>query len=128
MDYLWAKLRLGCVELREGNILEARQVFAETAQDFQKDGSSIGVVVALEWMASLNVAVGKLEYAARLIGWAEATRKVIGDTCPLVEQAAVDRDVAAVVARLDSTAFEEADNKGRAMTFDEAVEYALDGG
>jgi tetratricopeptide (TPR) repeat protein len=128
MDYLWAKLRLGSVELRDGNISEARQIFAETSQDFQKDRNSIGVVVALEWMPSLSVAVGRAEHAARLMGWADATRQGIGDTRPFLEQADVDRDIGAAVARIGKDAFEGAYDKGCIMTLDEAVAYAVEDG
>ena len=128
IEYLWSRVRLGHIELRAGNISEARLIFDETARTFQKDGSKIGVVFTLEGMAGLYVAVGKPEYAARLIGWADATREVIGTTRPFLEQAEVDRHLAAVVTRLGKPAFEEGYSKGRAMIFDEAVEYALDGG
>ena len=128
MEYLWAITRLGFAELREGNITEARRIFAKTVQNFQQDGSSIGVVVTLEGMAGLYVAVGTAEYAACLIGWADATREVIGDTRPFLEQADVDRDRAAIMVKIGSSAFEIAYNQGRAMTIDAAVEYALNGG
>jgi predicted ATPase/DNA-binding SARP family transcriptional activator len=126
MDYLWSNARLGYVELRAGNISEARKVFAETAQEFQKDGSKSGVMYTLEGMSGLYVAVGKPENAARLIGWADATREEIGAARPYLEQADVDRDVAAVVTRIGRVAHVEAYNKGRAMALDEAVAYALD--
>jgi hypothetical protein len=86
----------------------ARQVFSETAQEFQKDGYTIGLVVTLEWMARLYVAVSKVGNAARLIGWADATREEIGNIRPLLEQADMDRDVATVVARIGRGVFEEA--------------------
>jgi len=128
MDYLWANVRLGHVELHEGNLTEARQVFSETTHEFQKDGHIIGVVESLQCIASLYVAVGKAENAARLIGWADTTREKTGNTRPFLEQADVDRDVAAIVAKIGKTAFEEAYDTGRAMTLDEAVDYALEGG
>jgi predicted ATPase/DNA-binding SARP family transcriptional activator len=127
-DYLWANICLGQVDLREGNLTEARQVFAKTAQEFQKDGYAIGLVVSLECIASLYVAVSKTEYAARLIGWADATREGIGETRAFLEQADVDRDKAASLIILGKAAFEDAYDKGYAMTLDEAVEYALNGG
>jgi hypothetical protein len=37
----------------------------------------------------------------------------------------VDRDIATIVSRIGSTAFEEAYDQGRAMSLDEAVEYAI---
>jgi predicted ATPase/DNA-binding SARP family transcriptional activator len=127
LDYLWANLRLGHVAMYEGNITQARQVFSETARNFQKDGYINGLVFTLELMASLYVAVGKAEYATRLIGWADATREGSGDTRPFLEQVDIDRDIAAVVVKIGKDAFEEAYNKGCAMSVDEAVAYALDG-
>jgi tetratricopeptide (TPR) repeat protein len=125
IEYLWALVRLGLAELRAGNIAEARQILTDTAQNFQRDGSRIGVVVALEWMASLYIAVNKAEIAAGLIAWADATREVIGDSRPLLEQADVDRDIAAIVSSIGNPAYQKAYDKGRAMTLDEAVAYAL---
>jgi predicted ATPase/DNA-binding SARP family transcriptional activator len=126
IEYLWALVRLGLAELRAGNITAARQILTETAQNFQQDGSSIGVVVSLEWMASLDIAVNKAEVAARLIGWSDATREIIRDSRPLLEQADVDRDIAAVVVMIGDAAFQEAYEKGCDMTIDEAVAYALE--
>jgi predicted ATPase/DNA-binding SARP family transcriptional activator len=128
LDYLWSNASIGYVKLREGRITEARQVFAESAQEFQKDGYTIGLVFILECMASLYVAVGKAENAARLIGWADIMRGDIHDARPGLEQADVDRDIAAVVAKIGRDAFEDAYNKGCTMTLDEAVAYALDRG
>ena len=128
MEYLWEDFRLGVVDMMEGNTTEARRIFVETAQAFQKDGYTIGVVTTLQHMASLYVRIGKAENAARLIGWADITRERIRNTRPVLEQADVDRDIAAVVVKIGKDAFEEAYNKGCAMTLDEAVAYALDEG
>jgi tetratricopeptide (TPR) repeat protein len=127
MDYLWAMARLGYVELRDGNISESRQIFGETIKNFHEDRNTIGVVFALEGMASLNITVGKTDQAAQLIGWADATREAIGEPHQSLEQADADRDIAAVVTRIGNAAFQDAYDKGRAMTLDEAVAYALDG-
>ena len=125
LDYLWSSARAGYVELHAGNLTEARRIFVETTQEFQKDRYTIGIVVSLEWMASLYIAVGKAEYAARLIGWADATREGIGNTRPLLEQADVDRDIAAVVTKIGRDAFQDAYNKGQVMTIDEATAFTL---
>lgn len=124
--YLWARARLGYVALREGNLTEARLCFSETARSFQEDKYEIGVVYALEGMASLFVAVDKPERAALLIGWADATREKISDTRPLIEQSDVDRDITAMIAKIGNVAFKEVYKAGRIMTFDEAVAFALE--
>jgi hypothetical protein len=127
MDYLWATARLGYVELRDGNISEAGRIFGEIIKNFQQDRNTSGAIFALEGMASLNITVGKIEQAARLIGWADATRAVIGESRQTLEQADVDRDRVTVVARLGNAAFQDAYEKGCAMTLNEAVAYALEG-
>ena len=128
MDYLWANVRLGHLELSAGNLTEALRIFGYTAQEFLKDGNSIGVVVSLEGMTGLYIAVGEPDHAGRLIGWVDATREGIGgSTRPFLEQAEVDRNIAAVVTKIGKVAFEEAYNNGSTMTLDEAVAYALDG-
>jgi non-specific serine/threonine protein kinase len=128
LDYLWSNARIGHTALHEGNLIEARRVFVETTQEFQKDRYIVGLVFTLQCMASLYFAAGKAENAARLIGWADRTREEIGDTPPASEQAEVDRLLAAVVTRLGRAAFEEAYDKGCAMTADEAVAFAIEEG
>ena len=125
IEYLWSRVRLGHIELRAGNITTAKDIFDETARTFQRDGSTIGIVFALEGMAGLHALVGKPEYAAHLLGWADATRAVIGTSRPFLERESIDRDTAAIVARIGRDAFEEAYNVGRLMTVDEAVDLAL---
>ena len=127
MDCLWATARLGYVELRDGNISESRQIFGETIKNFYEDRNTIGVVFALEGMASLNITVGKTDQAAQLIGWADATREAIGEPHQSLEQADADRDIATIAARIGNAAFQEAYDEGRAMSLDEAVKYALNG-
>jgi predicted ATPase/DNA-binding SARP family transcriptional activator len=125
MGHLWTRVHLGHIALRAGDLTEARATFAETAQNFHKDSSTIGVVFTLEGLAGLSVAVGKPERAATLIGWTDATREQIINPRPFLEQANVDRDIAAIMAKIGSSAFEVAYDSGREMTLDEAVELAL---
>jgi predicted ATPase len=125
MSYLWARVRLGYAALRSGRLEEARDLFVETARDFQKDRYIIGVVFTLEGMASLYVIVDKQELAALLIGWADSTREKVHDTRPPLEQADVDQIIAACLAKMGEVAFSEAYDEGQKMTLDEAVAYAL---
>ena len=128
INYLWARARWGFAELRAGRITEAYQVIAETAQEFQKDGSRIGVVYSLEGMLSLYITVGKAEAAARLLGWTDATREMIGDTRPKLEQADVDKVITACIARIGEAAFSDMYAEGKKMTLDEAMLLALKAG
>ena len=125
MQYLWARTHLGHLALRQGNLSEARNIFVETSRNFFDDKSDIGVVVNLEGMASLHIAGNKLNQAARLIGWSDAARKKIGDSRPPLEQADVDRDIAACLAKMGEVAFSDAYDEGQRMTLEEAVTLAL---
>jgi hypothetical protein len=89
------------------------------------DRNKSGLAFTLEKIASLHVVIEKSEYAASLIGWSDATRAKIGNPRPRIEQADVDRDIAAIVAKIGSPAFEEAYDAGQSMTLDEAVALAL---
>jgi predicted ATPase len=126
MSYLWAQVRLGHILLRSGNLRESHELLAETAQNFGKDGYTIGAIFALEGMAELFVAVGKVQYAARLIGWADFTRQKIQDTRPNYEQANVDKIIAACLARLGEAAFSDVYEEGQEMSLEEAVAYTLE--
>jgi len=113
------------VAVRQGNVTEARNLFAETVQSFLKDKSESGIVYTLEGMAGLYIALDKSERAARLIGWADAMREKILDTRPPIEQADVDKIVAACLAKIGEVAFSDAYDEGQGMALDEAVAYAL---
>ena len=126
MNYLWLRVRLGYVALCEGKIGEAHEIFAETTQKFQEDQNVIGVVFALEGVAGIYVAIGKPGHAARLIGWADAMREKIHDTRPPLEQADVDKIIAACVAKMGEAMFSDAYEEGQKMSLDEAVNYALE--
>jgi len=125
MNALWMRTALGYLALREGNISEAQDLFVETTRNFQKDQNIAGVTFTLAGMAGSYVATDKPAIAARLIGWADATREKNGDKRPPLEQADVDQIIADCLAKLGEVAFSDAYDEGQAMTLDEAVAYAL---
>jgi predicted ATPase/DNA-binding XRE family transcriptional regulator len=124
-EYLWVHVRVGYVALREGNLEEARHIFAEVAQEFQKNKYINGVVFALEGMAAIYAAVNKTEDAARLVGWADATSGKFGHLRPSLEQADVDKIISACIAMIGHAAFSDAYDEGKKMSLDEAVSLAL---
>lgn len=109
-----------------GNLTEARQFFTETAKEFQQDQNTIGVVYALEGMASVYIAIGNPKLAAQLIGWADSTRERIINERPFLEQTDVDKIIAAAIAKIGSSGFEVAYDEGWNMTMDDTMELALD--
>ena len=127
MDAQWSLVNLGYVALRQGEAGRAYALFAETQQRFSDVGSKIGVVYALEGLASLAGAYGRPARAVRLFAWADAVRAAIDDARPPVEQADVDRDLISIRSLLDEAAIAAACAEGRAMTMEQAIAEALDG-
>jgi hypothetical protein len=78
-----------------------------------------------EGLAGAAAGRGHYERAARLIGAAEASREALGRDRSAFEQSAHDRRVASTLAGLGGTAFAAAWAEGRAMTLEQAIEYAL---
>ncbi len=124
LEYLWAKVRIGHLALRMNSVDEARAIFADTLEEFQNI-YPLGVTFSIEGMAGLFVAVGDLNNAARMIGWADASRKDINDRRPLLEQRDVDQVIAACISWMGEDAFADTYDEGQAMTMDEAVALAL---
>ncbi|HEY9528882.1 MAG TPA: BTAD domain-containing putative transcriptional regulator [Anaerolineales bacterium] len=126
MSKLWVTVRLGYVALRTGNIADADHLFRESAQGFARDGFTIGAVFALEGMAELHVAVGKPARAAQLIGWADTIRVSLNDPRPNIEQADVERMIAACLAKIGEEDFSDAYDEGIKMSLDEALAFAFE--
>jgi tetratricopeptide (TPR) repeat protein len=121
---LWGHARLGDVALRERSLAEAHQVLVETIKNFHRTGNRNGLAFAVDKIASLYVAIDKPDVAARLIGWSDETRTEIGDPRPRIEQADLDRDIAAIMAKIGVKAYEAAYHTGRALPLADAVAYA----
>lgn len=125
MGVLWARARIAYVALHEGNMKEAQQLLTDAIKNFYADQNKSGLAFTLDRMASLYVVTDKSEVAAHLIGWSDATREEVGDPRPRIEQADLDRDIAAIKAKISPSAFEAAYHTGREMTLDEVVELVL---
>jgi predicted ATPase/DNA-binding XRE family transcriptional regulator len=125
MMALWFRAHLGYVTLKQGDPVGTRAHFTKCVNEFLKDQVEIGVVFAIEGMASLHIVLGRPERAARLIGWVDRMRKKLHDLRPPLEQANVDKDTVECLNKMGEVAFSDAYDEGQAMTIEEAVEYAL---
>lgn len=125
MHSFWCRTHLGYLALREGNLTKAQDIFAKTASVFFNDRNEIGVVFNIEGIAGIYIATGKPKLAARLIGWSDSIRERINDTRPVIEQADVDKIIAACIAQIGEVAFSDAYEDGQKMTIDEAVALAM---
>jgi hypothetical protein len=114
---------MGHTFLRQGAFVQARETFEICLQQFQE---LIGVVYTIEGFAALHLNQGQPERAARLFAWADAMREKIGDHRPPVEQADVDKDITACLAKMGEAAFSDTYDDGKKMSLEEAVACALE--
>ena len=121
----WVLVRLGYVSLRQGHPEQARAFFDKSQKLFVEEDLKIGVAFTLEGLASLAVMEGQPERGAQVFAWADTVRETVGNLRPPVEQAAMDRDLAAIRSQISDAAFAAAQAEGRAMAMDIAIARAF---
>ena len=117
---------LGWMALLQDDLGRAAELYRESLSLSWDSGLNPIVQSALEGFACLAGAKGDAERAARLWGAAQALHETKGiprDTDFLAE---ADARISAVRLGMGEQAWEQAWRKGRAMTLDEAVSYALE--
>jgi len=123
---LWAYVYMAYALLRQGELQSARQLFEDGMRGMQKADLVIGLVFAVEGLASLHANQGQAERAARLFAWADAMRAKMGDHRPPVEQASVERDLEVIHFQLNDTTFERLWAEGDTLTMAQAIKIALE--
>ena len=116
---------LGHLELAEGNVARACEVFAESARVLQAIGNPLFLPWTLEGLAGVAAAQQHWELAARLCGARDALRARIGSGVPPAYAAGYSRTVRAVRSALDADAFAQAYEKGEQFSLDETIAAAL---
>jgi predicted ATPase/DNA-binding SARP family transcriptional activator/DNA-binding CsgD family transcriptional regulator len=107
-DYAWA------AELGKESIVLFREMEDRWA-----------ILQTLVGLGRLAVARGHNERAARLLGAAESMREATGSALPPPIREAHDQNVATIRSALGEETFTALWTQGRAMSFEEAVEFAL---
>jgi len=123
---LWGRVHKAYVVLRQGDIQKARALFKDNIKTISEASLIIPLVYAIEGLASLHVNQNQPERAAQLFAWADAMREKIGDPRPPVEQASIEKDLAAVHSKLDDAEFTRLTAEGRTMTMEQAIALALE--
>jgi predicted ATPase/DNA-binding XRE family transcriptional regulator len=119
---------LARLEQAEGDHEQARRLFEEGLTLSSEVGDKTYVAYCLEGLAAIAASEDRLERAARLWGAAETLLERIEVTAyPYApDHSLYQEQVAAARARLNEQTWVEAWAEGRAMTFEQAVEYALE--
>jgi predicted ATPase/DNA-binding SARP family transcriptional activator/DNA-binding CsgD family transcriptional regulator len=116
---------LGLAAMLKGEHERAEQFIAEgfvLARDRQ---NKLHTIQGIETAAMLAASKAQAAKAAKLWGAAEARCEVIGASTDLDDRALHEPYLAVVRTELGEEAWKAAWERGREMTFDEAVEYAL---
>ena len=125
---MWSYVQLGYVALRQGNLVEARENFGEALALLGKLGKmqTSTIVWVLEGCANLAAAQGQSGRALYLLEWATAALKATGEPWYPIYQANLDRDLAIIRSQLNEDAITAASAASRAMTVEQAIEYAAE--
>ncbi len=120
---------LAYVVLRQRDRRQAAAFFEESLVLYQKLKRKHGVIECLIGLAGVAASEGQQATAgraARLFGAAEGLFQATGGGLAAADQAEYDRYVILVREQLDQAALEAAWAEGRAMTMEQAVDYALE--
>jgi hypothetical protein len=109
------------IEVKTGNFAAAKAAFREAAEIFQADNDLSGLVIIGSDCAELAAAQGHLERQATLVGFADAQSQRAG-TGILKE---ISRQDGRSVAKDISPEFRTAFDRGRAMSVEDGIAYAL---
>ncbi len=117
---------LGMVALHQNNYSLARQHFIDQFNSAPDDSKKINACDLLTGLAAVAAATSQHQHAARLFGAVEALFETTEYRLSRLDQAEFDRHIQIARNELGETRFEALAVEGRAMTMEQAIEYALE--
>jgi tetratricopeptide (TPR) repeat protein len=117
---------LGLAALRQRDWERAVSLLSESLEVRREISDKGGSAWCLERLAEIAQAQGDSERAVRLLSAAAALRVSIGSVIDPADQAEYQSQRAALRAKLGEEQFAAIWNEGRALTFEQAVAYALE--
>jgi predicted ATPase/DNA-binding SARP family transcriptional activator len=117
---------MGIVARHQGDYSSARAQYEKSLAIFRELGDWSWIAFCLEEFASLAVREERGERSVRLWGCAADLRDALGIPMSVPDRKKRESEQAAVCASLGEEAFAEALEAGRAMTWEQAVDYALE--
>jgi tetratricopeptide (TPR) repeat protein len=123
-----AVANLGYIAQQKGDHERAVERFITSIALFRELGARRFVYQCFASLAGPVAAQGSLDKATQLLGASEALLGTMGLGPQAGDRQNIARSVAAVRKQLDETAFAAAWAKGRAMSLEQAVSYALEVG
>ena len=123
--FAYPYLALASVSFHQGNYEKAKSLFKKSLKIFRGNYDRGGAVICFAGLAGILAINGEPEQAARLFGAAELILENIGALEP-ADQLDFDNYKRLVREQLNEVAFEKARAKGRSMTMEQAIQYALE--
>jgi predicted ATPase len=120
-----AMLNLSDVRLHTRELDDARSLLEQALKMFEQLGMRWDIAYVIENLGGVAAYAGRAEQAARLFGAADQLRDDLNAPLPPGEQVAYNRYVAEAREALGDEAFERLRSEGRAMSLEEAVDFAL---
>ena len=121
-------------DLNLGNLALAREDFdlaekrcVKVVLDLRERAEVWGIDGALDVLGSVAASRGEIRRAARIWGGVEGYRDAGGIPWPPDEREMIEPHIEVARARLDGAAWEEEWERGRSMSLDRTVGYALEG-
>ena len=117
---------LGQVACRQGEFEKAALLCGESLSLNQGLKDERGVIACLSAFAGIAAASGKVGLASQLFGAVEALLSVSSIRLLQVDQMEFDRNLVILRAQLNSATLEKAWAKGKAMSLEEVIAFALE--
>jgi predicted ATPase/transcriptional regulator with XRE-family HTH domain len=113
------------IALRRKDYRRSRGMLAESLAMRNELSDKGGIAWCLERFADIEIATADLLTAAHLLGAASSVREATGAVVDIPDQAEYDRTIELLRSRFGEEAFGRAYQEGRAMSMEQAMEYAL---
>ena len=121
-----SRSELAHVLRQHGEIDEALKTYLDLLPKWKDMGHRSAVAHELECIAFILARKEKLARAAKLLGAAEALREAIDSVMTPMEQEEYAKEVEALRAGMDEAELKMKWEKGRALSMDEGIAFALD--
>ena len=118
--------RLAQLAWLEGDYVKAKDLSTESLNLNLEVGDRRGVIACLAGFAAIAVAQGKLECAIQIVSAVEIQLDLIGIRFLQVDNTEYERNLAYLRANMDEKALAMFWAKGREMSFDDAIAFALE--
>jgi tetratricopeptide (TPR) repeat protein len=117
--------RLGQLAMSHGDFHRATAFIKESLQHNWRVHDYRGTGACLAALADLSLAQGETERAIKLLGVVDAVLEFIRTPLLVFDQQQYEHNVSQLRTQFDGVVFDAAWSNGRAMTLEEAVEFAL---